>query len=248
MDGESDIFGANNRFLLENAGNWHTWKFQVKVILKAVNAYDLVEGLSKCPENDDTKLATWKRLDAKAQAVIVSRLGSTAMLHVQNCETAKEIWDKLNTVYEQKSDVSLHILQQRFVEEKYNGSENVLTLIAKIEAIVTQVRQAKGEIAENMIVTKIISSLGENFRHFVSAWDSVPIEKRTMSELTARLIIEEQRNKMYQESGSSSSTAFKTDTKTRKCFICGKVGHYKKDCKAKEGENSYKSENIPFCK
>ncbi|CAH0730416.1 unnamed protein product, partial [Brenthis ino] len=170
------------------------------------------------------------------------------MLHVQNCETAKEIWDKLNTIYEQKSDVSLHILQQRFFEEKYNGSEDVSSFIAKIEAIVTQVRKAKGEIAENMIVTKIISSLGENFRHFVSAWDSVPIEKRTLSELTARLIIEEQRNKMYQESGSSSSTAFKTDTKTRKCFICGKVGHYKKDCKAKKVGNSYKSENIPFCK
>ncbi|CAH0718943.1 unnamed protein product, partial [Brenthis ino] len=87
MDGEGDIFGANNRFLLENA------------------------------KNDDTKLATWKRLDAKAQAVIVGRLGSTAMLHVQNCETAKEIWDKLNTIYEQKSDVSLHILQQRFFED-----------------------------------------------------------------------------------------------------------------------------------
>ncbi|XP_045453529.1 uncharacterized protein LOC123662775 [Melitaea cinxia] len=155
------------------------------------------------------------------------------MLHVQNCETAQEIWDKLTTVYEQKSDVSLHILQQRFFEEKYNGSEDVSTFIAKIEAIVTKVRQAKGEIAENMIVTKIISSLGENFRHFVSAWDSVPIEKRTLSELTARLIREEQRNKMFQESGSSSSKAFKTDTKKIKCFICGKVGYCKKIVKLK---------------
>ncbi|KAJ8728905.1 hypothetical protein PYW07_006601 [Mythimna separata] len=161
MDGEG-IFGAsNNRLLLENAGNWHTWKFQVKVILKAVNVYDLVDGSSKCLEKDDSKLDTWKKLDAKAQGVIVSRLGNTAMLHVQNCETAKEIWDKLNTIYEQKSDVSLHILQQRFFEETYNGTEDVSTFIAKIEAIVAQIRQAKGEIAENMIVTKIISSLGE---------------------------------------------------------------------------------------
>ncbi|CAB3222667.1 unnamed protein product [Arctia plantaginis] len=92
MDGEGDIFGAsNNRLFLENAGNWHTWKFQVKVILKAVNVYELVDGSFKCPEKDDKELATWKRLDAKAQGVIVGRLGNTAMLHVQNCETAKEI-------------------------------------------------------------------------------------------------------------------------------------------------------------
>ncbi|CAH0713594.1 unnamed protein product, partial [Brenthis ino] len=155
MDGEGDIFGANNRFLLENASNWHTWKFQVKVILKAVNAYDLVDGLLKCPENDDTKLATWK-----AQAVIVGRLGSTAMLHIQNCETAREIWDKLNTIYEQKSDVSLHILQQRFFEEKYIGSEDVSTFIAKIEAIVTQVRQAK--VPKDVVIGDgtIIKALG----------------------------------------------------------------------------------------
>ncbi|CAB3248370.1 unnamed protein product [Arctia plantaginis] len=121
--------------------------------------FSINDGSFKCPENDDKELATFKRLDAKAQGVIVGRLGNTAMLHVQNCETAKEIWDKLNVIYEQKSDVSLHILQQRFFEERYNSSEDVSIFIAKVEAIATQIKQAKGEIAENMIVTKIISSL-----------------------------------------------------------------------------------------
>lgn len=249
MDGESEnnIFGTtSNRMLLEGVSNWHTWKFQVKVILKAVNVFDIVDGTRKCPETDEEKISLWKRLDAKAQGVIVVRLSSKALLHVQNCETAKDIWDKLNTVYEQKSDVSLHILQQKFFEVKYSETEDISTFISRIEGLVTQIKQSKGDISENMIITKIISSLGEKFRYFVSAWDSVPAEKRNLSELTARLIIEEQRTKSYEEDGKS--TAFKADDKKgRKCFVCGKPGHYKRDCKFNKTK-SEKFVGVPFCK
>lgn len=247
MEGENEnIFGTtSSRMLLEGASNWHTWKFQAKVILKAVNVFNIVDGTHKCPEKDEEKISSWKRLDAKAQGVIVVRLSSKALLHVQNCETAKEIWDKLNTIYEQKSDVSLHVLQQKFFEEKYSVTEDISTFISRIEGLVTQIRQSNGDISENMVITKIISSLGEKFRHFVSAWDSVPAEKRNLSELTARLIIEEQRNKTYEE--DEKTTAFKVeDRKARKCFVCGKAGHYKRDCRFKKS-NKEKSGGIQFC-
>ncbi|KAG6438777.1 hypothetical protein O3G_MSEX000215 [Manduca sexta] len=251
---EGEIFGilspqtSGNRILLENATNWHSWKFQVKVLLKALDIFDIVDGSNTCPKEDGEKITTWTKLDAKAQGVIVNRLSSGVMLQVQNCETAKEIWDRLCTVYEQKSDVSLHILQQRFFDLKYTNSEDVVTFIAKVEGIVAQIRQARGEIPDNMIITKIISSLGEKFRHFISAWDSVPIEKKNMTELTARLIIEEQRNKMYEDE-KPSQIALKTNTKKeiRKCFNCGKVGHYKSDCKVKR-QKSIQNENIIICK
>ena len=230
---DAEIVGTNSQLTssnirLEGVNNWPTWKFQLKVILKAINVYGVIDGSYKCPEGDDKH--KWLQADAKAQGVLVTRMSPSVIILIQNCETAEEMWKKLSTIYEQNSDVSLHLIQQKFFEIKLCDTENVTTFIARIEDLVARIKQAQGTMSDSMVITKIISSLGENYRHFISAWDSVPSSHKTLAELTARLIIEEQRNKQSEE---SSTAAFKVQSAPRKCFKCGKTGHVKADCKFK---------------
>ncbi|KAJ8881725.1 hypothetical protein PR048_018211 [Dryococelus australis] len=78
---------------------------------------------------------------------------------------------------------------------------------------------------------KILSSLPDRFRHFLTAWESTPKSDRTLTNLTARLLAEEER-------GNTSSThdnvAFKTVNKNIVCFKCNKRGHIAQNCMKKE--------------
>ncbi|KAK9708200.1 GAG-pre-integrase domain [Popillia japonica] len=56
------------------------------------------------------------------------------------------------------------------------------------------------EISDKMLVTKVLISLPENMKHFVSAWESTPSDKQTLTDLTSRLMIEEERNKTSEDS------------------------------------------------
>lgn len=222
----SETNSSNSK--LDGLSNWSIWKFQVKVILKALEVYGIVDGSVVKPEEDADK-EIWEKKDAKAQSVIVTRLSQKVMLQVMNCETSKDIWDKLHTIYEQTSEMSLHLLQQKFFSMQHNQNEDMATFIAKIEETVNQIRQLKGEVPEKMVLTKIITSLPDNYKHFVSAWESVTSENQKLSELVARLLIEEQRITNKQE---VTALVASQKVENRKCFKCNKVGHYKKDCRS----------------
>lgn len=93
---------------LEGARNWNVWKFQTAVVLRGQNLYDIVIGSTVKPE---TQEASWVAKDSKAQMLLVTRMSEEVMLHVISCTTAAEMWAKLQSVYEQKSETSIHIVQ-----------------------------------------------------------------------------------------------------------------------------------------
>lgn len=84
-----------------------------------------------------------------------------------------------------------------------------------------------------MVITKIITSLPEEYKHFVSVWESVSDNQQTIAELTARLLVEKQRNKSRKEI-TDLSAKNGVNINKKKCFRCGKTGHFKKDCKTKQ--------------
>ncbi|KAF2889494.1 hypothetical protein ILUMI_16679 [Ignelater luminosus] len=57
----------------------------------------------------------------KAQAMIISSIDKTVLVHLMNCSTASEMWSKLVTLYEQKSTLSVYLLQQQFFDYKFKA-------------------------------------------------------------------------------------------------------------------------------
>lgn len=76
----------------------------------------------------------------------------------------------------------------------------MMTFIATVEQMAAQLRDLQSPISELQMMAKILMSLPATFRHFVSAWDSVPTQEKTLNLLTTRLIKEEKMNKIYNES------------------------------------------------
>lgn len=93
---------------------WTTWKFQIQIILKSQDLWNVVSKKELPPKPDDSKLvAAYEKKDISAQRILVTTLGEQPLSHIVTCNSASEMWTKLQSVFEQKSNQSIHFLQQK---------------------------------------------------------------------------------------------------------------------------------------
>ncbi|KAJ8896713.1 hypothetical protein PR048_002058 [Dryococelus australis] len=184
---------------------------------RATNLLGITDGTTPPSVKEESKQdEKWAEKDAKARNIIVTRIKYHVLQQIILCKTASDIWDKLHSVCEQKI--------------KYKNNETMLEYLGRVDAILDNLKSLGADINESMAITKIFSSLPRQYQHFISASESMPVEQRKMDELTFRLLVEEQRFKArVEEEGSTSSTAFHMVKAGRKCYTCGKVGHYKRE-------------------
>ncbi|KAL0879670.1 hypothetical protein ABMA27_003385 [Loxostege sticticalis] len=200
---------------LEGASNWNIWKFQTVVLLRSQGLLEVTDGSSVKPEAEVEK-AAWEKKDAKAQSWLVTRMSESVMMHIITCTTSAEMWRKLASVYEQKSETSIHIIQQRFFQYKYEEGTAMSTFLSKIEELRSQLKQM-----EKFVITKVLMSLPDAYKHFVLAWESAPDEKQTLENLVARLLIEEERvNEKEPQNSSASAFVAKKNVKCFKLIGC----------------------------
>ncbi|KAK9703500.1 Zinc knuckle [Popillia japonica] len=95
-----------------------------------------------------------------------------------------------------------------------------------------------------MVISKILSTLPDNYKHFRTAWELIPTEERTLTKLTSKLGVTEERTltkltsklvteeMMHKSDGHEESVVF--NTSERVCFKCKRPGHIEKFCKLKE--------------
>ncbi|XP_054709192.1 uncharacterized protein LOC129218897 [Uloborus diversus] len=180
--------------------NWNLWKFKMKIILESKGLFEAING--EFPVEVDTedeneyleKLAEFRKKDLKAQEIIVSRVEEGPMAHIITCENANAMWNKLCSVYEHKSEVSIYMLQKKFFNYSHDGKDLSL-YISGLEEIITKLKQYEENISDHMFMTKVLMGLPQEYQHFISAWESVPVENQSINELVSRLSIEEERMK-----------------------------------------------------
>lgn len=143
-------------------------------------------------------------------------------------------------------------------------NDNIVCHISKLENSSKKLKQFGDPIPGSMVVTKILMTLPKNYKHFYNAWDSISDNKKTLSNLTARLMLEETRQTQEHEiqkeiAGISAFIAKKSfgaqkqkcikngdsenqrsDRKSGKCNNCKKPGHLKRDCRIFKTENNKK--------
>lgn len=148
-----------------NGENRVVWKFQTSIILKGRGLFDIVTG-EQLRLSEAGAAQEWDKNDAKAQELLVTRIEQGPLTHLLSCSTSKEMWFKLKSVYDKESVVSIHLLQQKIFTLEFK--ESVSTYISQLEEIRNKLKQAGEELFEKTIMTKIIMSLPEQYKHFRS--------------------------------------------------------------------------------
>lgn len=169
---------------LQMQAQWPAWKFQIGILLKSLEIYDVVSGEDPKPinineANYETKIAAWKKADVKAQRIISGHIAQKTVLHIMSCKSSCEMWNRLHGVFEKKSETSILFLQQRYYSYTRNPKDDMATYISKLEEIVQQLSDLDLQIPQEMVISKIILSLPSEYRHFSSAWESTAKDERT---------------------------------------------------------------------
>lgn len=229
--------------------NYHQWKFQIKCALKAKGVYDVADGTTPKPRDPGETLTAWNKKDALAMFTLTAAMNYSQITLIENCDSAKEILDKLDSVYMQKTEMNKMVVHERFHQYKMDINDSVAQHVAKVENLAKQVKDAGEQISHAAVMTKILSTLPSKFRNVRQAWLSLDESKQTIANLTARLLDEETSLASLEEAETALSTvSFKGKKKpvkkfNGKCYKCHNRGHFAKHCKTKAAPSTSKEQN-----
>mgnify|MGYP000992362219 CR=1 FL=1 len=232
--------------------DYEVWSTLVEAVLVA-------KGLdSTITEEGDAGDAKWLQKDKSARALILLALEPEMVKLVLSCSTAKQVWERLKTVHSQKSESCKMLLQKEFYDVKMEPGTKMSEYVAKIEFIARRLRDIGVTLDDDTVISKIVSGLAQDYKHFMSNWMSTPKEERTYVNLLPRLLAEET---IHSAAEPTSSSAMKMEASDRKnmpgkhrgqkkkksieCYHCHKKGHMKRDCKQlkrEEGDKESDSE------
>ena len=100
------------------------------------------------------------------------------------CKTAHQMWTRLKAQYELASEENKHLLLQRFIGYEFERGHDVLNHITTIENLASQLNEIGQTIPESRVITKIIMTLPPNYHPFISAWNNIDEDKKTVEKLT----------------------------------------------------------------
>ncbi|GBP40447.1 Copia protein [Eumeta japonica] len=185
--------------------------------------------------------------------IITSSMDFKQITLIENCETAKEIMEKLESIYEQKSELCKMLIHEKFYQYKMSENDSVAQHISKVENLAKQLKESGESVSEMAIITKIIGTLPLKYRSIRQAWMSLDPTQQTLNNLTARLLdeesslasVEEQETALLvvnkgwknvpKQNGPRSCGSGTSQNKTTKhrfeCYNCGKRGHFSKECR-----------------
>ncbi|KAL3699065.1 hypothetical protein R1sor_017087 [Riccia sorocarpa] len=238
---------------LTAGGDFQLWKFQMEILfgakdlMKIVNGSETIEAANNVDE--------WKKQNETARMYICSAVEENVLRKLINCKTAVEIWSRLSSIHEQKAAENKHLLQARFFEYKMQPGDDISSHISAIESITNQLNALGEATSEASIITKVICTLPQQYRHVLSAWDNVPPTEQTLEKLQTCLLKEDLLLSSRQELDEAHSqalfsrkskqggrandsreerkAAIREMKRTTKCHNCGEVEHWsQKDCDA----------------
>lgn len=240
-----------------DGNNFRQWKFQIKCALRAKGIDIGTEQPKDAKENEE-----WKKNDGTAMFIITSAMDYRQIALVENCENAKQIMDKLESIYEQKSEFNKMLVHERFYNYKMIPSDGVAQHISKVESLAQQLKDSGETISETAIITKIISTLPSKYRSLRQAWMSLDKNQQTIHNLTARLMDEEasltaeEQNEVALMTAQDKQKQNQDDAmNTRQrfvCYNCNKRGHFARECRARKpgprppNTNQEKSNMVAF--
>ncbi|CAG7815563.1 unnamed protein product [Allacma fusca] len=197
-----------------NGSNYTRWRLQISLLLKAAKLWKYVDGTEVRDAADPKKQEQWEDKDIEAQSIIVPTLDAAQTNHIYSCNTSKEMFDKLRDMNSDSSTLNKQHTLTKFLNYKVGKNQSPVQAMTEMEEMVRCLQEMKVHLDEATVVSKVISSLPDEYMSFKKALDSVPEASQTRTMLMSRLKKEELERKDVEDSeDAGTSRAFFGETR-----------------------------------
>ena len=140
---------------LKGTSNWHYWKAKMIDHLYAKDLYGPITG-EKPAEMADKD---WTKVDRKAMACLRQWVDEVVYHHVSELNSSKEIWDKLQDVYERKTAGNKTLLIRKLVNLRYKDEADIGEHLNEMKSIITQLARMKMTLDEEWQAILLLNTL-----------------------------------------------------------------------------------------
>ena len=240
---------------LEGVKNWQVWKYQMQVILEARELWGHVDGtatrpaLSESSSSGSSAQSTFEKAVRKTKALLVTSINSGLVHLITECQTPKEIWDKLKERFERNTVANKLFLKQKFFSMKMKDSDSVDEHLRRMKEITDQLAAIKAPIPEDEHIVALLLSLPRSYNTLITALTAKG-DELSLAQVHQALRSEEEKRGLSKgkdggrgtDKGETALQHEKTSRKPIKCFGCGEENHVIRNCpKRKKGKHEYRN-------
>jgi hypothetical protein len=204
-----------------NGQKYAFWSIRMKTYIQAQGFeiwQSIVDGYTTPtvpPTND--KAVKLGQNNSKSKNALLNGLSETIFTKVAHCKSTKEIWDKLQNIYEGDSKVKATKLQTyrgQFEQLKMKEDENIAAYFLRVDETVNEIIGLGEEIKESVIVQKVLRSLPMRFDPKISTLEErSDLNSISMDELHGIFIAYEMRTE--QENLDIKEATFKASKNSK---------------------------------
>lgn len=214
-----------------DGADYQCWK---KRILKFLE-YKKYKTAAERPKLSTDKAEEWIDMDVKATNYIYSTISNKQLEYVADVDTAYEIMVKLDEMY-LKESTALQIVRRSNLDNiKLKNYQDSNKFFDEFEKAINELKAAGATVTEQEKLRYMLKALPSTYSHIGDLIDVLPETERTVEYLKSKIQLKEieettqSKEKESVEHKIHKSNVFISETK-EKCYQCGKIGHFKKDC------------------
>ena len=116
-----------------NKENYDTWKMQIEALLIKNDAWGYVNGEILKPEGiaNENAMIAWNSADSKAKSDLILSIHPSELKQVKGCATSREVWLKLESIYQSKGPARKATLLKQLMLQKMEDSDDAREHVRK---------------------------------------------------------------------------------------------------------------------
>ncbi|KAG6470766.1 hypothetical protein ZIOFF_071844 [Zingiber officinale] len=265
MEGTGRVAGLGLELL--NQSNYRIWKTCMESYLVGEDLWDVVStngvvAPANIIENAEA-FKKWKQQNAKAEFVLKRSISHGIFEHIIGCESAREIWQTLDRLFNKKNEARLQMLENELAVTKQEGI-SISEYFLKVKNLCSEISFINPEerISEARKKRYIIRGLQPEYTPFITSiqgWAQQPSleelenllssQESLAKQMATTSIKEEPKSALFVKKGNfykgkgkieeSTPDHSNAPKKTFKCYRCGKLRHIRKNCRVKLKSENY---------